>query len=81
MLVRFGIQGAGEADSVTTRASLLDRRGAPLVELPVVRDAARGGIQLDLPLSNIARGEYVIAIEAHRAEQKAEAHLAFRIVR
>jgi VWFA-related protein len=81
MLVRFGIQGTGEGEGVTTRASLLDRRGAPLVELPVVRDAVRGGFYVDLPLSNIARGEYVIAIEASRAEQKAEAHLAFRIVR
>jgi hypothetical protein len=79
VLVRFGVPGDDEG--LKTKASLLDRRGTPLVELPVARDAARGGFQIDLPLTNIARGEYVIAIEASRAEQKAEAHVAFRIVR
>jgi VWFA-related protein len=79
VLVRFGVPGDDEG--LRTKASLLDRRGTPLVELPVARDAARGGFQIDLPLSNIARGEYVIVIEASRADQKAEAHVAFRIVR
>jgi hypothetical protein len=79
VLVRFAVQGS--AAGVTPRARLLDRRGVPLVELPVARDTARSGFRIDLPVSNIARGEYVIAIEASRAEQKAEAHIAFRVVR
>ena len=79
VLVRFGVHGS-DAD-VGTRASLLSRRGASLVELPVQRVGARGGLQIDLPLSSIARGEYVIAIEARRGEERAEAQVAFRIVR
>jgi VWFA-related protein len=79
MLVRFGVHGSDAG--VTARAWLLDRRGASLVELPVGRDEGRGGLQIDLPLSNIARGEYVIAIEANRGAERADAHVAFRIVR
>jgi hypothetical protein len=71
----------GPEGGVTVTASLLDRRGAKLVALPVHRDAARGGYEIDLPMANIARGEYVIAIEARRGEDRAEAHVAFRIVR
>jgi VWFA-related protein len=79
VVVRFAVHGSFEG--VTTRATLLDRRGVPLVELSVARDVARGSFRIDLPVSNIARGEYVVAIEASRAEEKAEAHVPFRVVR
>ncbi len=78
VLVRFAVQGSGE---VSLEAALLDKRGVRLSALPVQADLARGGHQIDLPLASIARGEYVVAIGARRGEQRAEAHLAFRIVR
>jgi VWFA-related protein len=79
LLVRLASLGSDAG--VTVRASLLNRRGALLVELPVDADATRGGHLIDLPLSNIARGDYVIAVEARRGEERAEAHVPFRIVR
>jgi hypothetical protein len=79
LLIRFAIQGAD--GGTTVNASIRDRRGAKLLDLPVAAYATRGGYQIDLPLGAIARGEYVIAIDARRGEERAEAHVAFRIVR
>jgi hypothetical protein len=69
------------ADAVALEASLLDRRAARLLALPVPADAARGGHSIDLPLGGLARGEYVLAVEARRGDARAEAHVAFRVVR
>jgi hypothetical protein len=79
LLIRFATQGAD--GGTTVNASILDRRGAKLLDLPVAATATRGGYQIDLPLGAIARGEYVIAIDARRGEERAEAHVPFRIVR
>jgi VWFA-related protein len=79
LLIRFAIQGA--AGGTTVNASILDRRGAKLIDLPVEADETRGGYRIDLPLGAIARGEYVIAIDARSGAEHAEAHVAFRIVR
>ncbi len=78
LLLRFAARGA-EAASVAAR--LLTGTGARLVDLPVRSNTARGGYEIDLPLSTVARGEYVIAIEASAADQRADAHVAFRVVR
>jgi VWFA-related protein len=79
LLIRFAIHGA--AGATTVNASILDRRGAKLLDLPVAADATGGGYQIDLPLGAIARGEYVIAIDARSGAEHAGAHVAFRIVR
>jgi hypothetical protein len=79
ILIRFAAPGGSGA--VTFEAVLLDRRGKKLTTLTVAPDASRGGHQIDLPLSSIARGEYVIAIEARRGDERTEAHVAFRVVR
>jgi VWFA-related protein len=79
IIVRFAVLGGKAPASV--QAVLLDRRGAKLTTLPVTPAAARGGYQIDLPLSSIARGEYAVAIDARRGDQRAEAHAAFRVIR
>jgi VWFA-related protein len=79
VFVRFDTYGAAAGAAVS--ATLLDRRGAKLLELPVSTDAGRSGYQIDLPLGGLARGEYVIAIEARGADARAETHVAFRVVR
>lgn len=79
LLLRFGTTGASSA--VTLSARLLTGVGSRLVELPVRADATRGGYQIDLPLASVARGEYVIAIDAIDGEQRAESHVAFRVVK
>jgi len=79
LLIRFATQGT--ASGATVNASILDRRGAKLLDLPVAADAMRGGYQIDLPLGGMARGEYVVAIDARRGAEHAQTHVAFRIVR
>lgn len=68
-------------DGVAVEAWLLDRRGARLVTLTAAPDPARGGHTIDLPLGGVARGEYVLAIDARREDARAEAHVAFRVVK
>jgi VWFA-related protein len=79
LLLRFTTYETG--DEAALSAALLDRRGAKLLDLPVLADVARGGHHIDLPLASIAQGEYVIAIEARSAGTHAQAHVAFRVVR
>ena len=62
-------------------AVLLSRSGVKLVELPATADPGRGGYTIDLPLFSIARGEYILSIEATREGERAEALVAFRVVR
>jgi hypothetical protein len=79
LLVRVATT-AGTGD-VRVSATLLSRAGVKLIDLPVAADPTRGGYAIDLPLSSIARGEYVLSIEAHRDGERAEALVAFRVAR
>lgn len=65
------------ADGATMTAALLGSRGAPLVDLPM-RAAGRYH-EVDLPLTSIAQGEFLIRVEALNADHKAEALVAFRV--
>jgi VWFA-related protein len=62
-------------------AALLSRAGAKLVDLPVAADPEGRGFTIDLPMFSIARGEYILSIEARRDGERAEALVAFRVVR
>ena len=77
LLLRFAAHG----DAPSISAKLLNNLGVSLSDLPVTPDVRRGGYQIDLPLSSVARGEYVIGIEARKGEDRAVTHFAFRIVR
>ena len=79
LLVRFATTG-GTGD-VRVSAMLLSRAGVKLIDLPVAPDPGRGGYAIDLPLSSIARGEYILSIEAHRDRERAETLVAFRVGR
>jgi VWFA-related protein len=79
LLVRFATYRRLEGGRVS--ATLLTRLGVKLVELPVTGDSVRGGYTIDLPLFSIARGEYIVSIEASRDGDRAEALIAFRVVR
>jgi hypothetical protein len=80
VFVRVTPHGARAAAARLT-ARLLDRRGASLVVLPLSAPGPGGGHQLELPLTSIAPGEFVIAFEASAGEARAEAFLPFRVVR
>jgi len=77
IVVRFTVAGPGAADATVT-ANLLGRRGGQLAMLPLKTVPGRG-YELDLPIGSIARGEYVIAIEASHGADQAKTLVSFRV--
>jgi VWFA-related protein len=77
IIVRFSVVGASAADATVT-ANLLGRRGAQLAALPLKTVPGRG-YEIDLPIGSIARGEYVIAIDASHGADQARALVSFRV--
>jgi VWFA-related protein len=80
LIVRVNLAGslAGEAQ-VTAR--LLGKGGARLTDLPLTRvEHIDPAWRVDLPLSSIARGDYVIALEAAAGVLRAAAYLPIRVL-
>jgi VWFA-related protein len=80
VVIRFATIGAARQQATVT-ARLLGRAGAPLTALTVQPDPGREGYALELPLTSIARGEFLVSIEAAHGDERAEALVAFRVVR
>jgi VWFA-related protein len=79
LIVRAQSYGPGtEVPAVT--AKLLNRVGEPMRDLPVTLDQATGVAQLDLPLSGIAPGEYLLDFRATGHGGEAKQLVAFKIV-
>ena len=76
LILRLDLAGS-EAGKAQVTAGLVDRRGKRLVDLPVKPEGS--GWMLDLPLSSIARGDYVIALEARAGETRAAAYVPVRV--
>lgn len=79
LLVFFSTLGA--ADIGRVGATLMTAAGVKLTDLPVQPDPRRRGYLIDLPLSTLARGEFVVSIDASRGDDRAEALVAIRVVR
>jgi hypothetical protein len=77
VITRFSVAGPAAADATVT-ANLLGRRGAQLATLPLKTVPGRG-YEIDLPIGSIARGEYVISIEASRGADQAKTLVSFRV--
>ena len=77
MLVRFSLVGSAAADATVT-VNLLGNRGAHLATLPLKTVPGRG-YELDLPMGSIARGEYVLSIEASHGADQARTLVSFRV--
>jgi VWFA-related protein len=79
MFVRaMPIAPAGAAVSVTSR--LLNRQGHKMVDLPVAAAAAGEPYVVDLPLSSLAPGEYLLEVSAAAEGQEPKTELiAFRV--
>jgi VWFA-related protein len=77
LIIRFAVAGAASADATVT-ATLLSRTGVALATLPLKPTAAKG-FEIDMPVGSIARGEYVIAIEASRGADQAKTLVSFRV--
>ena len=80
VFVRVAAYGSASADAEFT-AQLVGPRGNTLAELPIHPAAAGGGQQVDLPLTSLATGEFLIAIAARTASDYVETFVPIRIGR
>jgi VWFA-related protein len=80
VLIRFVTFGAAREDEAVT-ATLLSRTGTALTRLYPRPDLVVGRYLLELPLTSIAPGEFIVSIEATRGDERAESLVGFRIVR
>ncbi len=78
LTVRFSVYGTAAQDAEVS-ARLTTRAGTPLLDLPV-RTLAGAGYQLEVPLTSIARGDYLIAVAAAHGEERTRALVPLRIV-
>ena len=76
--VRVAVYGTA-SDGAAVTARLLGARGAALADLPVQAGRAAGLYEVDLSPSSISRGEFVIAIQAMKGTERAEALVPFRV--
>jgi hypothetical protein len=74
LLIRFDVYGNG-----TPSAVLLNRSGAKIADVPVAPAALGGTHQIDLSLSSIATGEYLVAIAVKGATGEAQELVPLRI--
>jgi VWFA-related protein len=81
VIIRFAVQGIAASGS-TVGARIISQWGKDLSELPVVRRTPDGILyEIDLPLSSVARGEFLIAITATAGSDTARALVPIRITR
>jgi VWFA-related protein len=80
LLVRVAAYGTASAEAEVT-AQLVGPRGTTLAELPIQADGESGGFRLDLPLSSLATGEFLIAIGARTSADRIETLVPLRISR
>ena len=80
VLIRF-IASGGSREDAAVIATLLSRTGTALTRLDPRRDLIEGSYLLELPLTSIAPGEFIVSIEATRGDERAESLVGFRIVR
>lgn len=76
LIIRFRVEGPA-AGAATIAAGLVDRRGKRLTDLPLTHD--QGTSLIDIPLTSIARGDYLIGIEATSNGQRTAAYLPIRV--
>jgi hypothetical protein len=78
VLIRVPAYGPGGA-TPTLSVHLLNRGGQPMAELPAGPSPRPGEQQIEVPLSSLAPGEYVIEIKATGESGEATEFVAFRI--
>ena len=79
LILRVDLSG-GQAMSATLTARLLGKGGLRLIDLPLTRVSPETAQwRIDFPLTAIARGDYVIAVEATNGSHRAAAYVPIRI--
>lgn len=76
ILMRIRVEGTRASDA-SIQVGLIDRRGKRLTDLPFTRTAT--GWLLDLPFQSIARGEYLIAVDASAGGRRSTAYVPIKI--
>jgi VWFA-related protein len=76
LIIRFRVDGTA-AGAATVAAGLVDRRGKRLTDLPL--RAEQAAWLIDLPLTSIARGDYLIGVEAASGVQRSTAYVPIRV--
>jgi VWFA-related protein len=80
LLIRFSVNGAN-APQAAVNARLLNHRGAFLTKLPIGRRPAGTESEIDLALTSLARGDFLVSIQATHGGDLAEALVPLRILR
>ena len=80
LLIRFTVHGS-DSEGATVTARLLNGRGGFLTNLTLVRRPNVTETEIDLPLTSVARGDYLISIQASQGVKQVEAVLPMRVVR
>jgi VWFA-related protein len=81
LLVRFSVHGSA-ASGATVSARMLSQWGKDLTELPLTRPPQpASAYEIDLPLSSVARGEFLIAVTAVNGADRVRAFVPLRIAR
>jgi VWFA-related protein len=81
LVIRFSVDGPLSAEAAVS-VGLVDRRGKRLTDLPFRPDAPKPAAWLvDLPLTSISRGDYVVSVEAVSASERSAAYIPVRLIR
>jgi hypothetical protein len=81
LLVRFFVHGSA-ASAATVNARMVSQWGKDLADLPLTRPAQQAGAyEIDLPLSAVARGEFLIAVSAANGNDRVRAFVPLRVAR
>lgn len=79
--IRFSVNGAA-AGAAKVTATLISQWGKVLAELPLLRPAQNEGrYEIDLPLSTLSRGEFIIALTASGESGSTRSLVPIRIAR
>ena len=79
MFVRFAVYGESAGDALVS-ARLLSRTGDELRKLSISSSrAGMTGYEIEVPLASLARGEFLIAIDATAGDDRAEALVPLRV--
>ena len=81
LVIRFSLHGTAAAGAAVS-ARMLSQWGKDLTELPLSpRAVADAPYEIDLPLSTVARGDYVVALTATSGEERTRVLVPMRVVR
>ena len=81
IVIRFEVHGAA-ASTATVAVRILSQWGKDLAELPLSpRPSGDGPYEIDLPLSSVARGDFLISVSATAGAETTRAFVPIRVVR